>query len=80
MPYSGFSSTYLNNPSKLLTYFAKAVYPVYMLHMIFLFAASELILNRPVHVNKTYTIISIEPGSPADEANNWEQVITNLKI
>ena len=77
----GFSSTYLNSPSKLLTYLAKAVYPIYILHMIFLFAASELILTRPVHVDKNYTIISIEPDSPADKAMLLigDQIITNFE-
>ena len=77
----GFSSTYLNSPSKLLTYLTKAVYPIYILHMIFLFAASELVLTRPAHVDKTYTIISIEPGSPADKAMllNGDQIITNFE-
>ena len=77
----GFSSTYLNSPSKLLTYLAKAVYPIYILHMIFLFAASELILTRPIHIDKTYTIIAIEPGSPADKAMllNGDQIITNFE-
>ena len=49
--------------------------------MIFLFAASELILTRPVHVDKNYTIISIEPGSPADKAMLLigDQIITNFE-
>ena len=49
--------------------------------MIFLFAASELILTRPVNVDKTYTIISIEPGSPADKAMLLigDQIITNFE-
>ena len=77
----GFSSTYLNSHSKILAYLAKAVYPIYILHMIFLFAASELILTRPAHIDKTYTIIAIEPGSPADKAMllNGDQIITNFE-
>ena len=49
--------------------------------MIFLFAASELILTRPTHIDKTYTIIAIEPGSPADKAMllNGDQIITNFE-
>ena len=49
--------------------------------MIFLFAASELILTRPVNVDKNYTIISIEPGSPADKAMLLigDQIITNFE-
>ena len=49
--------------------------------MIFLFAASELILTRPIHIDKTYTITAIEPGSPADKAMllNGDQIITNFE-
>ena len=49
--------------------------------MIFLFAASELVLTRPIHIDKTYTIIAIEPGSPADKAMllNGDQIITNFE-
>ena len=48
--------------------------------MIFLFAASELILTRPVHIDKTYTIIAIEPGSPADKAMLLgRQIVTNFE-
>jgi len=77
----GFSSTYLNRPSKLLTYLTKAVYPIYILHMIFLYAASELILTRPIYIDKIYTIIGIEPDSPADKAMllNGDQIITNFE-
>ena len=64
----GFGSTYLNRPSKKLTYLSKAVYPVYILHMIFLYLASDLVLTRPVHVDQVHTIKVIEPDSPAAEA------------
>ena len=64
----GFGATYLNRPSKKLTYLSKAVYPVYILHMIFLYLASDLVLTRPVHVDQVHTITVIEPGSPSAEA------------
>jgi len=38
-----FGYRYLNHPSKALTYLSLAAYPVYILHMIFLFLASWLI-------------------------------------
>jgi len=49
--------------------------------MIFLYAASELILTRPVHIDKAYTIIAIEPNSPADNAMllNGDQIITKFE-
>ena len=49
--------------------------------MIFLFAASQLILTRPAYVEKTYTIISIEPGSPADQVMllNGDKITINFE-
>ncbi len=64
----GFGASYLNYPSKKLTYLSKAVYPVYILHMIFLFASSELILTQPDHVDHVHTIVAIEPNSQAEKA------------
>jgi len=77
----GFGSTYLNRPSKKLTYLSKAVYPVYILHMIFLYLASDLVLTRPVHVDQVHTITVIEPDSPAAEAGllPGDQLITKLE-
>jgi hypothetical protein len=44
-----FSYKYLNHPSKALNYLSQAAYPVYILHMIFLYLGSMLIfpLNIP---------------------------------
>jgi len=44
-----FSNKYLNRPSKALTYLSKAAYPVYILHMIFLYLGSTLIF--PLSIN-----------------------------
>jgi len=77
----GFGATYLNHPSKKLTYLSKAVYPVYILHMIFLYLASDLVLTRPVHVDQAHTIMAIEPDSPATEAGllPGDQLITKFE-
>jgi glucans biosynthesis protein C len=40
-----FASRYLNHPSKALSYLSQAAYPVYILHMIFLYLASLLIFQ-----------------------------------
>jgi surface polysaccharide O-acyltransferase-like enzyme len=40
----GFGYRYLNRPGKALSYLSQAAYPVYILHMIFLYAGSSVIL------------------------------------
>ena len=64
----GFGSTYLNRPSVALTYLSKAVYPVYILHMIFLNLSATLILTNPISVKMVTYVIYIEADSPAQEA------------
>ncbi|ADR21293.1 acyltransferase [Marivirga tractuosa] len=39
----GFGHKYLNHPSKALTYLSKAAYPIYIIHMFFLYLASLVI-------------------------------------
>jgi len=77
----GFGSTYLNHPSKILTYLSKAVYPIYIMHMIFLYLASDLVLTRPVYVDQVHTIMAIKPDSPATEAGllSGDQLITKFE-
>ena len=64
----GFGATYLNKSSSVLTYLSKAVYPVYILHMIFLNLSAFLILPKPVSINMTTYVIYVEPDSPAQRA------------
>lgn len=40
-----FGSKYLNKPGKVLTYLSEAAYPVYIVHMIFLYLGSHLIFK-----------------------------------
>jgi len=40
----GFAYTYLNHPGKSLSYLSQAAYPVYILHMLFLYLGSYLIV------------------------------------
>lgn len=53
----GFGYKYLNKPSKILSYFSQAAYPVYIIHMIFLYIASYLIL--PLNLQLELNIILI---------------------
>ena len=49
----GFGYKYLNKPSKILSYLSQAVYPVYIIHMIFLYWASSIFLplDLPLELN-----------------------------
>ncbi len=44
----GFAYKYLNRPSNTLSYLSQAVYPVYIVHMIFLYLASMLVFPMEV--------------------------------
>jgi glucans biosynthesis protein C len=45
-----FGSKYLNRPGKVLAYLSEAAYPVYILHMVFLFLGSMLLFPLDLHV------------------------------
>lgn len=59
-----FGSKYLNRPGKALTYLSQAAYPVYILHMIFLFLGSYLIfpLEMPVHLKFVLVLLFTVAG------------------
>jgi glucan biosynthesis protein C len=54
-----FGRLYLNRPSRALRYLTEAAYPVYILHMIFLYLGSTLIfpLNIPVELQFILTLL-----------------------
>jgi glucan biosynthesis protein C len=55
----GFGFKYLNKPGKILSYLSQAVYPVYIIHMIFLYLASFIFLplNLPLELNLILIIL-----------------------
>ena len=55
----GFGYKYLNKPSKILSYLSQAAYPVYIIHMIFLYLASFIFLplNLPLELNLILIIL-----------------------
>jgi hypothetical protein len=61
----GFAHKYLNKPGKVLSYLSQAVYPVYIIHMIFLFLGSYIILplNFPLGINLILIILFTFGGS-----------------
>jgi peptidoglycan/LPS O-acetylase OafA/YrhL len=53
----GFGYRYLNKPSNILTYLSKAAYPVYILHMVFLYLGSWLLF--PLEIAGIYKFILV---------------------
>ena len=55
----GFGYKYLNKPGKILSYLSQAAYPLYIIHMIFLYLASFIILplNLPLELNLILIIL-----------------------
>ncbi|MGB5895398.1 MAG: hypothetical protein WBG58_14570, partial [Ignavibacteriaceae bacterium] len=53
----GFGYKYLNKPGKILSYLSQAAYPVYIIHMIFLYLASFIIL--PLNLSLELNLIMI---------------------
>lgn len=54
-----FGHRYLNRPSRVLTYVSQAAYPVYILHMIFLYLGSMFILPLELAVSLKFTLVLI---------------------
>jgi peptidoglycan/LPS O-acetylase OafA/YrhL len=55
----GFGYSYLNHPGKTLSYLSQAAYPVYILHMIFLYLGSYLLvpLGLPTHLKLALVVV-----------------------
>ena len=55
----GYGYKYLNKPSKILSYLTQAAYPVYIIHMIFLYVGAFLFLplNLPIELNLILIVI-----------------------
>jgi glucans biosynthesis protein C len=53
----GFGHKYLNQPGRALTYLSQAAYPVYILHMIFLFLGSALIFPLDINVHIQFLLV-----------------------
>lgn len=53
----GLGYKYLNHPSKALNYLSQAAYPVYILHMIFLFLGSSLIFPVDIEIPLKFILV-----------------------
>lgn len=54
-----FAYKYLNHPGKALSYLSQAAYPVYILHMIFLFLGSLLIFPLDIGVHLQFILVLV---------------------
>lgn len=52
-----FGYKYLNRPGKALTYLSQAAYPVYILHMIFLYLGSMWIFKMDINVHLQFVLV-----------------------
>ncbi len=52
-----FGHRYLNHSGKVLTYLSQAAYPVYILHMIFLYLGSMLIFPLPITIPLQFVLV-----------------------
>lgn len=52
-----FGFKYLNHPGKALTYLSEAAYPVYILHMIFLYLGSTLLFPMKIDVHLKFLLV-----------------------
>ena len=55
----GFAFKYLNKASKLLSYLSEAAYPIYIIHMVLLYAASYIILPLELPVVVDFILINV---------------------
>jgi glucan biosynthesis protein C len=62
--FSAFSFGYrhLNKPDKILSYLSQAAYPVYIIHMLFLFLGSSLIFPLAINVGLKFILVLIITG------------------
>ena len=55
----GFGHKYLNQPSKSLTYLSESAYPIYIIHMIFLYLGSLLLFDFNLSGEWTLTLLTV---------------------
>jgi membrane-bound acyltransferase YfiQ involved in biofilm formation len=73
-----FGHRYLNKPGKALTYLSQAAYPVYILHMIFLYLGSAIIF--PLSLDVTIKFIAVVLFTVAGCFLTYEFVVRRIGI
>ena len=59
----GFANKYLNHPSKALSYLSQGAYPIYIIHMIFLYLGSYLIFPLDIPVILKFIFVVVFTGA-----------------
>lgn len=55
----GFGYTYLNRASRVLTYLSQAAYPIYIIHMVFLYLGSVLLFETEISALNKYLLLCV---------------------
>lgn len=74
----GFGHRYLNRPGKTLSYLSQAAYPVYIIHMAFLYLGSLLIF--PLEINTGIKFVLLLLFTMAGCLGFYELVIRRIKV
>ena len=74
----GFGYRYLNHPGKSLSYLSQAAYPIYILHMIFLYLGSSFIL--PLDIPTMLEFIMIVAFTSLGCFTFYEFIIKNVRF
>ncbi len=72
------SHNYLNKKSKLLTYLKEAAYPVYIIHMIFLYLGSALVF--PLHLGALAKFLLLLSFTFIGSLSFYEIIIRRIKV
>jgi glucans biosynthesis protein C len=59
----GFAHKYLNQPGKILSYLSQGAYPIYILHMIFLYLGAYLVLPLDIPAMAKFLLIILFTGT-----------------
>ena len=74
----GFGYTYLNQPSRALTYLSQAAYPVYIIHMIFIYLGCYILF--PMSTNSTITFVLVNLSTFVGSMITYELIIRRVRF
>ncbi len=74
----GFGYRYLNHPSKTLSYLSQSAYPIYILHMIFLYVGSFLVV--PLGIPTSFKLILVVLITFTGSFAMYELIISRVRF